>query len=44
MSGLESKTKVEDFAQSKDEGVSDGVAEVYIDPAKEAKMMRKFDV
>ena len=45
MSGLEKELKSSDSAELPNvEGSSDGAAELYIDPVKETKMMRKFDV
>jgi hypothetical protein len=44
MSGLEKESKSADDALKNAEGSSDGATELHIDPIKEAKMMRKFDV
>ena len=46
MSGSEKEAELKssDSAVNNVEGHSEGGAEVYIDPVKENKMMRKFDV
>lgn len=44
MSEKEVESKSQDAELHAPEGSSDGVTEIYIDPVKEGKMMRKFDV